>query len=305
MIERQPLSETVQQFINNELFAPLQWSNLNEVMAHWLSRHQSEWHAQTDILPCLACHAAGGSVESAIPVAGFWLLYFFASKIFDSVQDDDEHDQRWMADGVDDAISYGLAVMMAGNASLAHLTNTNVQSIILRGFSRTWAFAAKSQTESQSILALDNYFKNIIASTGQIFATATWAGGRVATDDQETLQALRQYGLYTGIRLAILSDCRGLAGKTDKPSDVAVGIYKLPVIYAASLENHPNHRELRSLLTGKRLDNAKTERVLSILSEMQAGAWSANIAQQYQQRAIDALASLPQQAIEPLIAYVS
>lgn len=295
----------MQRFVTNELLAPLKWSSLDEVMAHWLSRHQSEWHAQTDILPCLACHAAGGSAESAIPVAGFWLLYFFASKIFDSVQDDDEYDQRWMADGTDDAISYGLTLLMTGNAGLAHLADPSVQSIILRGFSRTWALAAKSQTESQSVLALDDYFQNIIASTGQIFATATWAGARVATSDQLVLKAFRQYGLYAGIRLAILSDCRGLAGKADKPSDVAVGIYKLPVIYGASLETHPDHQELRSLLTGGTLENSQTERVLSILSEMQAGAWSANIAQQYQQRAIDALAALPQQAIEPLIAYVS
>lgn len=300
------LSKHVREFVLAEVIAPAMWQRLNEVIEYWLKRHQQLWHAYTDVLPCLTCAASGGTATEAIPVASFWLLYFYASKIFDSVQDHDEKDRPWMNGGESEAISLGLSLITAGNISLSYLENPATVREITRSFNRTWMMAAKSQTESQSNLSIDCYFENIIASTGEIFATAAWAGARTTTNDPKILSTFRQYGLYAGTRLAILSDCHGLkTNDPTKPSDIQVGIYKLPVIYAMSMAENPYRTELSQLLTGKPITYEQTVRVLSILDELQAVQWSLSFANLYAQKAIEALSQFTPASVEPLIAYVS
>ena len=300
------LSQRVREFAVRELISPAGWGRLDEIVEQWLKRHEKQWHAYTDVLPCLTCEAAGGAANDAIPVAGYWLFYFYASKVFDSVQDKDETDRPWMTAGPEQAISLGLSLITAGNISLSYLEDIDASRDISRLFNRTWMMAAKSQTESQSNLSLDCYFENIIASTGEIFAAAAWAGARVATADPSMLRAFRQYGQFAGTRLAILSDCHGL--KMDdpaKPSDVQVGTYKLPVIYAMSLEDNPYRAELSNLLTGAHITREETARVLSILDELRAVEWSLSFADLYAHKAIEALNGFEPALTNPLIAYVS
>lgn len=293
------LTASVREFILSELLPPLVWENLDSVVTAWFTRHDNPWHASTDILPCLACAAVGGKAQDAVPLAGFWALSFFASQVFDSVQDDEDHEQPWMHGGQNYAISRGLALIALASVSLTYMQPGEEQRDILRAFGRTWALAAKSQTDSQSDLSLEGYFANIIASTGQPFATAAWSGGRLATDEHELLHALSNYGLSAGIALAITSDCHGLR------SDIAAGIYKLPTLYALSLESHAHYSELCTLLSCDTNTVANVERILCIHDEMQAVDWSMSIAGEYRQRAIAALRPIRVENKQPLIDYVS
>lgn len=290
---------SVRQFILTELLPILSWEELNVVVDTWFDRHQKRWHATTDILPCLACAAAGGKAEDAIALSSFWSLSFFASRVFDSVQDDEDHDQLWMDGGANHAISRGLALIALANVSMTYVkTNEIAHREITRAFSRIWAIAAKSQTDSQNDLSIDGYFANIIASTGEPFATAVWSGGRLVTDDSEILQSLTNYGLSAGIALAITSDCHGLQ------SDLVAGIYKLPVLYALALDGYPRNSELCALLEKPAVSANDVSQIVTILDETKAVDWSMEIANQYRQRAVAALESLPATNTKLLIDYV-
>jgi geranylgeranyl pyrophosphate synthase len=291
---------SVRQFVLTELLPILAWEDLNGVVNAWFKRHQKRWHATTDVLPCLACEAAGGRAEDAVALSGFWSLSFLASRIFDSVQDNEDHDQPWMARGSKFAISRGLSLIALANVSMTYSqADDNAHREITRAFSRMWALAAKSQADTQSDFSIEGYFANIIASTGEPFATAVWSGGRLVTDDSEILQSLTNYGLSAGIALAITSDCHGLW------SDIAAGIYKLPVIYALSLPEFSRHSELQALLEKPVISVENVTQIMGILDEIQAVAWSMEIANQYRQRAVAALAPLPATNTQSLIDYVT
>jgi geranylgeranyl pyrophosphate synthase len=288
----------VRDFVTDELITPLSYTELDSIIAHWFKRHSSQQLIAIDTIPCLTCAAAGGTGEKAVPLAAFWSCYFLASKIFDSVQDDENHDQLWMKGGVKGALSIGLALVAAGNAGLSYLDEKGAISEILLAFGRAWAFAAKSQSDSQRDLSLENYFANVIASTAEPFATAAWSGARLTTETPEILDVFTQYGLNIGIALAIMSDCRGLE------SDVSAGIYKLPVIYAMSLERHPFRSELADLLQRGNDQSAHVDRTLEILQAMQAIEWSMTIVAEYQQRAKVALHGLDNEYPLPLFDHV-
>lgn len=288
----------VRDFITDELLTALAYPELNRVLEHWFKRHRNRQLAAIDVLPCLTCVAVGGSGEAAVPVAAFWPCYFLASKVFDSIQDDENYDQPWMDAGTKGAISIGLALIATGNSSISYLTEGEVASEILLAFGRAWALAAKSQIDPQNDLALETYFANIIASTAEPFATAAWSGARLATDDSLVLEAFTQYGLNAGIALAITSDCHGLQ------DDVADGIYKLPVIYAMSLNEHPRHDEMAALLRQCSKEPGRVEHTMAIMQSMHATEWSLTIAAEYRQRAKAALYGFTDENMLPLCDYV-
>ena len=84
-----------------------------------------------------------------------------------------------------------------------------------------------------------------------------------------------------------------------------VGTYKLPVIYAMSMEDNPYRAELSNLLTGAHITWEQTAKVLSILDELRAIEWSLSFADLYAHKAIEALNGFEPALTNPLIAYVS
>lgn len=273
--------------IRETLLPPLAWQQLERVVDRWLERHRRPMHQLTDLLPCLGCVAAGGQAEKALPAAAFWIFYFFAAKLFDNVQDDENHHLLWMQDGTADAISYGLGLISVGNQALSHLEDSAAMGAIGQAFGRTWALAAKSQTESQSVLAYDAYFANIIASTAQPFSTAVWSGAKMANADENICKQAADYGLWAGLYQSVRSDCRGLA------VDVARGVYKLPVVLACEQQAHPRYAELRDLLADTESVESNAPRLLALLGEMQAVEQALAASSIYRDKALAALEGLP------------
>jgi geranylgeranyl pyrophosphate synthase len=108
------------------------------------------------------------------------------------------------------------------------------------------------------------------------------------------------------MKTAIVLDCRDLRPKSaDKPSDLTVGSYKLPVLYAAStLTDHPDHGLLMKLLREGNLSGDRLKTVVEILEEMGAVSWSVQVALEYENKARLALDSLPDAARKVLVDYV-
>jgi hypothetical protein len=294
-------------FVQTKILSSLQWPELETHFRFWVEAHQKS-NNYIEVLPILTCEAAGGSIQTAVPVAAFWMLSMLAARILDDIQDGEGDSNPWNNKGYADALPVSTALLSAANVCLAQLKDVDEKVLpeLLDCLGRVAALAAKAQKRSGLYsLSEEQYFQRIIASSGAVFAAVSWAGARVGTNDPTRLQNLYQFGYNIGMREAIRGDCRDLRGRKNKSSDLLAGIYTLPVIYAASLTSHPCHPALFSKLENRPSSDEEVEGIISLLSEMGALDWSMGMAHKYHEQAVAVLESLPMDCAEGLRIYVS
>ena len=300
------LYQVTHTFAQTQILSSLQWPEIEAYFRFWIEAHQ-ESNNYIEVLPILTCEAAGGSKQTAVPVAAFWMLSMLAARILDDIQDGEGHSNPWNNKGYIDALPVSTALLSAANVCLAQLKDVDEQVLpeLLDCLGRVAALAAKAQKRSGLYsLSEEQYFQKIIASSGAVFAAVSWAGARVGTDDATRLQDIYQFGYNIGMREAIRGDCRDLRGQKNKKSDLLAGIYTLPVIYAASLTAHPCHPALLTRLEN-RPSSEQVEEIISFLNDMGALDWSMGIAHKYHEQAVEILDSLPADCAEGLRIYVS
>ena len=295
------LQETYR-FIDTHLLPALDWPALSAAVAFRRNTPRPNTAVFSDTLPLVVYQALGGEPVDALPLNACWLLHLLAARVFDDIQDEEGSDHPWHQDGLRQALPTGIGLQAAATLSLAHLScGAETLAALLEVFGRATAVAARAQSlETVSDLAdgaLDRYFAHIGATTAEVFGAGTWAGGRLYHNEAERLEALYNFGYNFGLYVAILDDCLDVA-------DVAHGRFRLPVLYAASLQEHPAHPELLALLSQPTLAQ-HVDQVQGLLGEMGAVIWSANLATAFRQKAVDALQALPQSVQEALIPYVS
>jgi geranylgeranyl pyrophosphate synthase len=138
-----------------------------------------------------------------------------------------------------------------------------------------------------------------------VFATISWAGARLGTDDATQLDLLQQFGYNIGIREAIRADCRDLNSRKHKKGDLSAGIYTLPMIYAISMTDHPCHPTLLARLENRPFSGEDVAELVALLIDMGALDWSMSVAQTYHEQAVAKLKLLPADCAEGLRIYVS
>jgi geranylgeranyl pyrophosphate synthase len=295
------------EFIQAEILPVVEWPELELSIETWVSSRQG---VHTDIWPALTYTATGGEIQKGIPLAALWLLQILAARVFDDIQDGEGLENPWQQRGLEQALPTGIALLTAANICLAHLpTDVETFKAVVQALARAGTLAAKAQSRPPrdwSAQALGPYFEHLIATTGQIFATGAWVGARLnGVTDASTLHALYEFGLNSGMKMAIVSDCADLQPqKIGKLSDLTARVYKLPVLYAMSRTDAPYHDDLLKLLEGDAsLTGNRLKEAVSILDEMGAITWSLNIAADFQNRALAALHTLPDEISGVLTSY--
>ena len=301
-LEADRLSAETYAFIEKQVMPDLSWPTFGEL----LRRSRDQWSKPpilyTDVFPALACQAAGGDPLRAVPLAAAWLLNILAGRIFDDWQDGDGPQQRWMRNGAADAVPMGLFSLGAANAALSRLqVEQQTLADIFRAFGNILALSAKAQTAKLDLqnITVERYFAHIAAKTGVVFATAAWAGARTAESDalSSAVDALYDFGMNLGMAIQIADDCEDIG-----TSDLDQQHFTLPLVFALSQENHPQHPRLVSLLENG--SHPKwVEDVINVLEDMGAIEWSLRVASVYRAKALTALEPLPQANVSILVAY--
>lgn len=303
------LADESYRFIQDTVLKPLGWEEFNALFSTYASRRCHSYTAYIDSLPLLACKAAGGESEVALPVAAAWILHIAAGRILDDLADDQGKESIWQQNGRSPALSYSLFALSAANTALSYIQNELAYRDISRKFNQALALAVKGQQKppDSATPSVEDYFKAIAAKTGIVFALGAWAGGRVAMSehglhepDHQTCEALYNYGLNTGMMLQIVDDCADLA------EDLVRGEWTLPVIHALSQVGDTQRQVLTADLNGAsgRHPN-QIQEVVAQVNELGSLTWSLQVAGVYQQRAIAALAQFPAESKTHLVAYVS
>lgn len=300
--------QKVYQFIQSEMVSFLVWPELETAVSYWIARHQdTPRQIAHDLFPLLTCLAIGGKADKAIPLAAFWLLNLITARVFDDIQDGEGKSHPWHEQGITQSLPTGIGLQAVADICLTHLSTDKTAFVeILVALKRATVLAAKAQSYPLTrTSSLEAYFANSLASTGEILAVGAWAGGRLETNRPETLQALHQFGQNVGLKMAILNDCRDLAPiQPDKQSDLATANYKLPILYAVSLEDHTQHTRFGQLLNDDEpLSGRRLQEMVQLLEEMGAIAWCVALADRFGQQALAALEQLPTYTQEQLQAY--
>ena len=170
-------------------------------------------HPWKVVLPMLACQTAGGDPETALPASAAWLCLRHAAHMLDAVADGD-----WNRVNAGSSPRPGLAaglifsalqfVTEYGDGSTVKRVLTQFSSSGLHSALGQSMFISPIDTRDQPEDYLERYWQATILKSGSIFQAGASAGAATATDRQDWIDALGDYGCALGVMLQVLDDCR-------------------------------------------------------------------------------------------------
>jgi geranylgeranyl pyrophosphate synthase len=134
---------------------------------------------------------------------------------------------------------------------------------VIKLFSETLMTISSGELKQTSVTfaqasGRDYYFSWVSAKTARLFSTATESGAILSQANEETIEALRDYGHNLGMGFQIVDDVLDFIGDEDllgKPvgSDLREGTMTLPSILFT--ESHPEDKLIKSLIENKDVES--------------------------------------------------
>jgi hypothetical protein len=252
------------------------------VSYYFAERAQHEPSMQQDLMCLLVCKAVGSRPASnTMPLAAVWSLNLAASHFLDEAQDSDRFEK----------VNNGVIALGAANAALSQLdADEDTLRDILDAVGRVTALGANAQNDelrNGRIWSEAEYFRNVAGKAAAIIATGVWMGGRLATDDAQTLKLLKEFGLALGMANQISDDCFDLA------TDLAQGTYTLPVIKGLAMKSHPDHEALTRLTSKLSLEEKDIQAIMDLLTNMETIDACKRVVRAYQVQAAAVFKIIP------------
>jgi geranylgeranyl diphosphate synthase type I len=211
------------------------------------------------VLTLLACEAAGGTLETALPAAvAIELLHNF-SLIHDDIEDRDEirrgRPTLWKLWGDAQAINAGDAMFALAHTALEQLYERGLEPLRILRALRAFDQAAVALTVGQHMdlsfvvrpdVQVSEYMTMVQGKTGALIQAACAIGAHIGGALDECTQALASFGAWLGVAFQLQDDVLGIWGNPQvtgkQDSDLSHRKRTLPVLYAA--EQNERVREL-------------------------------------------------------------
>lgn len=198
--------------------------------------------------------------------------------------------------GVDEAVVLG-DYMFAASATFVCDTG-NIR--VIRRFAETIMELSKGQMNElvnafSPDQTMEDYLDRIYNKTASLFATAAESGAILSGVDENTVSALRAYGVNLGIGFQLLDDILDIASSTEKTgkpvgNDILHGIITLPVLIYQ--KNNPQDDCIAQYFENP--DNAQqADEILNKIGADSVVEECLNTAYQYKNKASKALEFLP------------
>lgn len=165
---------------------------------------------------------------------------------------------------------------------------------------------------ARGVASRENYYKRIYAKTASLIEMTTRAAAMISPVDETTVEAMRLFGYHLGVAFQIVDDVLDFTGEqaeVGKPvgSDLLQGLVTLPTLYY--VDKHPEDPGVQALLAGRYLlERGKMETLVQAIRESDATRLALGEAQDYIDRALQHLSSIPKraerQALEDLAHYI-
>lgn len=260
------------------------------------------------VLCLLACQAAGGDWERAVPAAAAIELTHNFSLIHDDIEDGDvERRGRptvWRLWGVPQAINAGDGLFVIARRAFHRLADRGVEPETVQQVIAWYDEACLALCEGQYLdlcfeermgVTLEEYMQMIRGKTASLLVAALRIGSRLATADTRLVETYAHFGEHLGIAFQLVDDILGLWGDevvTGKPAgnDLRRRKKTLPVVYALEQEANAAEQPLRALFRQQELSDGDVAFALDLLEACGARRYVEDLAQYHWQRALDALA---------------
>ncbi len=262
------------------------------------------------VLCLLACAAAGGDWEQAVPAAAAIEILHNFSLVHDDIQDNSPtrrgRPTLWTLWGQPQAINTGDAMFAMAHLALNRLAEREVPPAVvvraLRRFDETCVALTEGQYtdmsfETRDAVDVDEYIAMITGKTAVLIALAAELGSLVARADDHRIRAFADYGLNMGLAFQVQDDILGIWGDevlTGKSAatDIITRKKTLPVLYSLS-----KSQQLRELYDGEESGQEFVRRAVAILDETGARRFADEAAERYSNMAIAELSAA--QPVEP------
>jgi len=260
-------------------------------------------------LTLLACHAAGGDPQQALPLAaGIQLIHDF-SLIHDDIEDNSDTRRGrptvWKLWGMAQGINAGDGLFVVAHLALHRLSAAGVPAAVVLEVLRRFDQAILTICEGQFLdlsfegdlrISVADYLDMISRKTAALAAAAAGLGAIVGGADPSTAQALFDFGQNLGLAFQVQDDVLGIWGDpavTGKPA--AADLYRrklsLPIIHA--LRTAAQSATLARLYSQDAISDTDAAQLLEILAEADARGYAEGVAAFYHQQALAALDTAP------------
>lgn len=259
-------------------------------------------------LVLLACQAAGGVPEQALPLAaGVQLLHDF-TLIHDDIEDNSDTRRGrptvWSLWGLAQGINAGDGMFVIAHLAIHRLADAGLPATrtlaVLRRFDELILQVCEGQYLDLSFegdlgITPDDYLAMIGRKTAALVAGACELGAMAAGAAPDTVAALAAFGRSVGLAFQIEDDILGIWGSpevTGKPR--AADLYRrkvsLPVVHA--LATAAEREALARSYTQGAMDDAAVRSALAILDAAGSRAYCAAVAAEHHAAAFAALDQL-------------
>ncbi len=315
MNEFKQLSEQMRQAVNAEMKAVLNASDAPPDLFHGMMHYHMGWrdeqmqpvdvHAGKQIRPViclLACQAAGGSWQQAVPAAAAIELLHNFSLIHDDIEDASPtrrgRQTLWTIWGMEQAINAGDAMFAFAHLALNRLVDRGVAAetavTALRRFDETCVRLTQGQHadmgfERREVVTVDEYLAMITGKTAVLLSLCTELGALIAGVDSQTVSHYAQFGLNLGLAFQVIDDILGIWGDEavigkSASTDILTKKKTLPVLYGLS-----QNGALRQLYNQENTDEAFVREAIDVLNTTGARAYATERATYYSQNALQHL----------------
>jgi len=254
-------------------------------------------------LSFLACEAAGGESERALPYASAVELVHNFSLVHDDVQDGDRlrhgRDTVWAVWGEAQAINAGDALLALAHLSLAEIAQDSIAAASRILNERTLEMVEGQVMdlafESRSDVSLDAYLAMISRKTGALFEAALALGAIAAGAPAEKVAALGRCGRQLGLAFQVRDDMLGIWGDVDRTGKpVAADIHRhkksLPIVFALERTEADDLERLQRVYGAGELSAGDVSFVVGLLDSLGAQAYCQDEADRHRSAALSELA---------------
>jgi geranylgeranyl diphosphate synthase, type I len=315
MNEFQQLSQQMRQAINAQMKAVLNADDAQPDLFHGMMHYHMGWrdeqlqpadvHNGKQIRPViclLACQAAGGDWQQALPAAAAIELLHNFSLIHDDIEDASStrrgRPTLWTIWGVEQAINAGDAMFAFAHLALNQLVGRGVAAETavhaLRRFDETCVKLTQGQHadmdfETRDSVTVDEYLAMITGKTAVLLSLCTELGALIAGCEAQTIHNYAQFGLNLGLAFQVIDDILGIWGDEavigkSASTDILTKKKTLPVLYSLAQNN-----SLRQLYEQETTDEAFVQEAIALLNSSNAREYAGQRAAYYSQNALQHL----------------
>jgi len=201
------------------------------------------------ILPLASCDAVGGEARRAIHVSAALTTAATSLRILDDLEDKDRPEALWNRVGPARTWNYAAAFqsMTFSLVQQSLLEKEKIQKIIST-FTDMYMHMAYGQDRDiiGNTRTVEDYWTTVADKIAQGYAAGCAVGAMVATDNNDLIDACRDFGFHLGYVIQIVNDTESIWANNGT-TDLKQGKITLPLIYGLTTK-HPRHDELVSLI---------------------------------------------------------